>query len=46
MKYTFKELIDVPKLQELTDELNRFAESPSTFSYIFKILSVNYNLPI
>ena len=29
MKYTFKELIDVPKLQELTDELYAVASIPS-----------------
>ena len=30
MKYTFKELIDVPKLQELTDELYTATSIPST----------------
>ena len=29
MKYSFKELIDVPKLQELTDELYIAASIPS-----------------
>ncbi|MBT3260096.1 MAG: histidine kinase, partial [Deltaproteobacteria bacterium] len=29
MKYTFKELIDVPKLQELTDELHIATSIPS-----------------
>lgn len=29
MKYIFKELIDIPKLQELTDELYKTASIPS-----------------
>ena len=34
------------RVSKIDLELNRFAESPSRFPYIFKLLSVNHNLLI
>lgn len=34
MKYTFKELVDLPRLQELTDELYKATGIPSSFASI------------